>query len=118
MCLYFQKSILSICLSCSVADDGLLRLRGTVRMPTAAVIRAYLEEHGIQAALNAAVNAALQVQAPNALEFIGDWLIKKAAESGGAPASTRTRRRIRRQRSFRMLQPLQACRKRSLRRQR
>jgi len=57
-------------------------------MPTAAVIRAYLEEHGIQAALNAAVNAALQVQAPNALEFIGDWLIKKAAESGGAPAST------------------------------
>ena len=53
-------------------------------MPTAQEIRAYLEHHGIQTALNAAVNAAIQAQAPNALEFIGDLL---KAQAGGAAAS-------------------------------
>ena len=57
-------------------------------MPTAAEIRAYLEKHGIQANLNAAVNAALQANAPNALDFIGDWLKNKAAEAGGGHATS------------------------------
>ena len=56
-------------------------------MPTAQEIRAYLEKHGIQPALTAAVNAAIQAQAPNALEFTGDLLKAKAVSSGGAPAA-------------------------------
>ena len=62
-------------------------------MPTAQEIRAYLEHHGIQTALNAAVNAAIQAQAPNALEFIGDLLKAQAggaASSAGRPATAAT----------------------------
>ena len=51
--------------------------------PTAQEIRAYLEKHGIQAALTGAVNAAIQSQAPNALEFIGDKLKSMAGGSSG-----------------------------------
>ena len=58
-------------------------------MPTAQEVRAYLEKHGIQAALTASVNLAIQEQAPNALEFIGKRLIALAGGGGGngtAPA--------------------------------
>ena len=58
-----------------------------LNMPTAQEIRAYLEHHSIQTALNAAVNAAIQAQAPNALEFIGDLL--KAQAGGAASAAGR-----------------------------
>ena len=51
-------------------------------MPNAQEIREYLEQHGIQNALTTAVNEAIQAQAPNALEFIGDSL--KAKAGGGA----------------------------------
>ena len=54
-------------------------------MPTAQEVREYLEHHGIQAAVNAAVNGALQSRSPNPLEFISDFLIAKGHEvsSGG-----------------------------------
>ena len=55
-------------------------------MPTAQEIRTYLEKNGIQAALTTAVNEAIQAQAPNALEFIGDSLKAKAASGGAAAA--------------------------------
>ena len=51
-------------------------------MPTAQEIREYLEKHGIQNALTAAVNAAIQAKATNPLEFIGDLLRK-----GGVPGA-------------------------------
>ena len=57
-------------------------------MPTAQEIRAYLEKHGIQAALNAAVNTAIQAQAPNALDFIGDLLKAQAAAAAGGGYAT------------------------------
>ena len=56
-------------------------------MPTAQEIRTYLEKNGIQAALTTAVNEAIQAQAPNALEFIGDRLVAASttkAVGGGA----------------------------------
>ena len=51
-------------------------------MPTAQEIREYLEKHGIQNALTAAVNSAIQAKATNPLEFIGDLLRK-----GGVPGA-------------------------------
>ena len=60
----------------------------TRNMPTAQEVREYLEHHGIQAAVNAAVNGALQSRSPNPLEFISDFLIAKGREvaSGGDTA--------------------------------
>ena len=57
----------------------------TRNMPTAQEVREYLEHHGIQAAVNAAVNGALQSRSPKPLEFISDFLIAKGREvaSGG-----------------------------------
>ena len=57
-------------------------------MPTAQEVREYLEHHGIQVAVNAAVNGALQSRSPNPLEFISDFLIAKGREvaSGGDTA--------------------------------
>ena len=55
-----------------------------VSMPTAQEIREYLEKHGIQAALTAAVNEAIQAKATNALEFIADALKAKAGSAGAA----------------------------------
>ena len=54
-------------------------------MPTAQEVREY---HGIQVAVNAAVNGALQSRSPNPLEFISDFLIAKGREvaSGGDTA--------------------------------
>ena len=52
-------------------------------MPTSQEIRAYLEKHDIQAALSTSANAAVQAQAPNALEFISDKL-KTMAPGGGS----------------------------------
>ena len=57
-------------------------LRAT--MPTAQEIREYLEKHGIQNALTAAVNSAIQAKATNPLEFIGDLLKSKGGSAGGA----------------------------------
>eukprot|EP00964_Phaeocystis_antarctica_P136065 scaffold100467_cov66-Phaeocystis_antarctica.AAC.1 len=62
-------------------------------MPTAQEVRQYLEHHGIQVAVNAAVNGALQSRSPNPLEFISDFLIAKGREvasggdTAGVPAS-------------------------------
>ena len=53
-------------------------------MPTAQEIREYLEKHGIQNALTAAVNSAIQAKATNPLEFIGDLLKSKGGSAGGA----------------------------------
>ena len=53
-------------------------------MPTAQEIREYLEKHGIQNALTAAVNEAIQAKATNPLEFIADALKAKAGSAGGA----------------------------------
>ena len=53
-------------------------------MPTAQEIREYLEKHGIQNALTAAVNSAIQAKATNPLEFIGDLLKSKGSSAGGA----------------------------------
>ena len=52
-------------------------------MPTAQEIREYLEKHGIQNALTAAVNAAIQAKATNPLEFIGDLLRKGSVPGAG-----------------------------------
>ena len=51
-------------------------------MPTAQEIREYLEKHGIQNALTAAVNEAIQAKATNPLEFIADVLKAKAGSAG------------------------------------
>ena len=53
-------------------------------MPTAQEIREYLEKHGIQNALTAAVNEAIQAKATNPLEFIADALKAKAGSAGAA----------------------------------
>ena len=53
-------------------------------MPSAQEIRDYLEKNGIQAALTAAVNEAIQARAPNPLDFIGDSLKAKAAAAAAA----------------------------------
>ena len=53
-------------------------------MPTVEEIKAYLEHHGVQTALNAAVNAAIQAQAPNPLEFIADLLKAQASEAASS----------------------------------
>ena len=53
-------------------------------MPTAQEIREYLEKHGIQNALTAAVNEAIQAKATNPLEFIADVLKAKAGSAGAA----------------------------------
>ena len=53
--------------------------------PTAQDVRAYLEKYGVQASLTVAVNAAIQAQAPNPLDFIGDKL--KAMAAAGAKIS-------------------------------
>lgn len=50
--------------------------------PTAQDVRAYLEKYGVQASLTVAVNAAIQAQTPNPLDFIGDKL--KAMAAAGA----------------------------------
>ena len=55
-------------------------------MPTAQEIREYLEKHGIQNALTAAVNEAIQAKATNPLEFIADVLKAKAGSAGGGAA--------------------------------
>ena len=56
------------------------------QMPSAQEIRDYLEKNGIQAALTAAVNEAIQARAPNPLDFIGDSLKAKAAAAAAAAA--------------------------------
>ena len=53
-------------------------------MPSAQEIRTYLEKNGIQAALTAAVNEAIQARAQNPLDFIGDSLKAKAAAAAAA----------------------------------
>ena len=55
-------------------------------MPTAQEIREYLEKHGIQNALTAAVNEAIQAKATNPLEFIGDLLKSKGGSAGAGGA--------------------------------
>ena len=42
------------------------------------------QKHGIQNALTAAVNSAIQAKATNPLEFIGDLLKSKGSSAGGA----------------------------------
>jgi len=49
-------------------------------------IREYLEKHGIQNALTAAVNEAIQAKATNPLEFIGDLLKSKGGSAGAGGA--------------------------------
>ena len=59
-------------------------------MPSAKEIRVYLEKHGIQTELSTAVNASIQAQSENPLDFISDYLKAKAAGGGGNASESTT----------------------------